>query len=365
MLLLSDRNEALECPRGDIVLAFCERCGFISNVAFDPSLTQYSQDYESSQAFSPRFNAFAKDLAIRLIDRHDLRGKDIIEIGCGGGDFLALLCELGGNRGLGIDPAAGVGKEGLQDSHQITFIRDFYTERYAGCQGELVLCRHTLEHIWDTGEFVTTVRRTMGDQWKPVVFFELPDVTRVLRDVAFWDVYYEHCSYFSAGSLARLFKDKGFDVSEVSLGFDDQYLLLEAFPGNGAWAQSFDNGDYLQSMAQDVAHFAGAYQAKLQTWKEKLQRTASRGQRCIVWGGGSKGVAFLNLLGVRDEVEYVVDINPLKQDKFVAGTGHKIVGPEFLRQSKPDVILVMNPIYTDEIGEHVHGMGIDAELVGV
>ena len=90
-----------------------------------------SLDYESSQAFSPRFIEYAKELAIRLIDRHGLRGKDIVEIGCGAGDFLALICALGGSRGVGIDPIAGVGREDLQDCQQISFIRDIYTERYA------------------------------------------------------------------------------------------------------------------------------------------------------------------------------------------------------------------------------------------
>lgn len=363
MLLLSDRNEALHCAKGDIELALCERCGFISNRAFDPSLMKYSLDYESSQAFSPRFNTFAKELAIQLIKRHDLRGKDIVEIGCGGGDFLALLCELGGNRGVGIDPAAG--KESLKDSHEITFIRDFYTERYSDCRGELLLCRHTLEHIWDTGEFIATVRRTIGDCWKPAVFFELPDVTRILQEVAFWDLYYEHCSYFSAGSLAWLFASKEFDVAGVSLAFDDQYLLLDAVPGNGALPQSLDNGDYLEAIHQDVAYFSKAYPTKLELWKNQLSIAAGQGQRCIVWGGGSKAVAFLNTLGARDEVDYVVDINPLKQDKYVAGTGHRIVGPEFLRHRKPDVILVMNPIYRDEIRDLAQSMGVDAELVAV
>ena len=62
------------------------------------------------------------------------------------------------------------------------------------------------------------------------MLFELPDVRRVLDEVAFWDVYYEHCSYFSAGSLARLFRATGFEVLDLALDYDDQYLLLEARP---------------------------------------------------------------------------------------------------------------------------------------
>ena len=45
----------------------------------------------------------------------------------------------------------------------------------------------------------------IGDRGTTVLF-ELPDVACVLEDVRFWDLYYEHCSYFSLGSMARLFR---------------------------------------------------------------------------------------------------------------------------------------------------------------
>ena len=74
------------------------------------------------------------------------------------------------------------------------------------------------------------VRAAIGDRTDTVVLFELPDVLRVLRDAAFWDVYYEHCSYFSPGSLARLFRLTGFEVLRLEMDYDDQYILLEAKP---------------------------------------------------------------------------------------------------------------------------------------
>jgi hypothetical protein len=104
VLLLPTREEAITYPRGDIRLGFCRACGFISNTAFDPSLHEYSERYEETQGYSPTFNAFARRLAEHLIERYDLHGKDIIEIGCGKGEFITLLCDLGGNRGIGIDP---------------------------------------------------------------------------------------------------------------------------------------------------------------------------------------------------------------------------------------------------------------------
>ena len=103
-ILLGSQEEAENYPRGTIRLGFCPDCGFISNVTFDQKLTEYSGRYEETQGFSGTFNAFHKALAQRLIDRYDLHDKDVIEIGCGKGEFLVLLSELGNNRGTGFDP---------------------------------------------------------------------------------------------------------------------------------------------------------------------------------------------------------------------------------------------------------------------
>ena len=97
-VMLDDQQAAADYPTGDLSLGFCRKCGFISNVAFDPSVQNYASGYEEQQSFSPTFRQFQTDLITRLIERYDVRGKDVVEIGCGKGDFLIELCEAGRNR---------------------------------------------------------------------------------------------------------------------------------------------------------------------------------------------------------------------------------------------------------------------------
>src|SRR3546814_19695643 len=74
---------------------------------------------------------------------------------------------------------------------------------------------------------------------------------------------------------------------------------------------------------------------------------------------------FLNLLQVETGggIDYVVDINPRKRGRFVPGTGQEIVDPAFLRDYRPDVLIVMNPEYQDEIATTAESLGLDSELV--
>ena len=91
-----------------------------------------------------------------------------------------------------------------------------------------------------------------------------------------------------------------------------------------------------------------------------------RQKKVVLWGAGSKGVAFLSMLNVHNEIEYAVDINPYKKGTYMAGTGHQIVGPEILKGYRPDIVIVMNPIYSREIRETLRGMGLDkTELLTV
>lgn len=363
VLLLSTRQQALDYPKGDIKLALCDMCGFIANVAFKPELHEYSTGYEATQSFSPTFNVFHRNLANRLIEQYSLHNKRIIEIGCGQGEFLTLLCELGDNEGVGFDPAYISGR--IKSEAQVTFIKDFYSENYANHQGDFVCCKMTLEHIPQTNEFVSMVRRSVGHQPAMTIFFQVPDMTRILRELAFWDIYYEHCSYFSLASLGYLFCQSGFDVINLTREYGDQYLMIEAKPAPQPTGTCTPDHTELAKLKQDVAYFVDNCRPRIEEWQHKIREAHQREERVVIWGGGSKGVAFLTTLGLQEEIEYAVDINPHKHGTFMAGTGQEIVSPQFLKEYQPDLVLVMNPIYCDEISQDLHQMGVEAELLPV
>jgi SAM-dependent methyltransferase len=366
-VLWPTRPEAIKAPKGELRLGFCGNCGHVFNLVFDPSLTTYTQEYENSLHFSPRFQAYAESLAAHLIERYGLHGKDIVEIGCGKGDFLRLLCDLGGNRGVGFDPSYEPGPDDAAVADRIMFIQDFYSEQYASIEADFICSRHTLEHIQFPRDFMVDVRQAVGDRSGTVVFFEVPNVAFTLRDMGIWDLIYEHCHYFSASSLARLFRSCGFEACDLTETYGGQFLCVEAVPGERQW--SVVSGQWsvvsgaVKEMARHVAAFREKYQRKLDAWRRDLKEMERTGQQAVIWGAGSKGVTFLNALEARDEVRYAVDINPRKQGKFLAGTGQRIVPPESLREVQPDVVIVMNPIYEGEIRACVQDLGLKSKIM--
>jgi len=346
VLLMPTKEKALQCAKGDIRLCLCMDCGFIGNSAFDEQIMEYSEDYNPTQAHSPTFNEFHQKLAQQLIENYDIRSKKVLEIGCGEGEFLELLCELGDNNGIGYDPAC---KKDSTD--KISFVKDFYTKECRD-DSDFVVCKMTLEHIVDVGEFVSMVKESVKDD--AIVYFQVPEVMRILGDNAFWDIYYEHCSYFSEGSLARLFNNSGFEVLNTWKDFDDQYVMITARKGEGGKVP-----DDLEDLIQNVALFNRQNHAYINEWKNKF----SDGKKTVIWGGGSKGVSFLT--AVKRSIDYAVDIDPLKHGTYIAGSGEQIVAPDFLKDYKPDRVVIMNPVYQDEIQQDLNKMGLNPEVLTV
>ena len=277
-LLWKSCEEAVDAPRGEMRLAFCDTCGHVFNASFDPGLMEYTQAYENSLHFSPRFQEYAERLADRLIDGYGIRNTEVIDIGCGKGDFLALLCERGENKGYGFDPSFV--PENLSESinERMTIIQDFYSSKYAHYHASLVTCRHVLEHIRFPREFLCNVRNAVGEGSETIVFFEVPNVLFTLKDLGIWDLIYEHCSYFSVPSLKRAFTQTGFEVLDVVDLYGGQFLGIDT---KGA---AVDHAGDVPPSRDDVAEisgfantFAESYTKKVGDWQEKFAELESSG----------------------------------------------------------------------------------------
>lgn len=357
-LLLPTSEEAVSYPTGPLTLSFCHSCGFIFNRLFDPNLAEYSPRYEETQSYSEKFMSFARSLSQKWVEKYDLSGKHVIEIGCGKGEFLVLMAEEGIGSGVGVDPGIHIDRIESPAADRLRWTPGFFNEDYGPLEADAVVCRHTLEHIPDVYAFLETVRKAIGDRLDTVVLFELPDTQRVLDEAAFWDVYYEHCSYFSAGSLVRLFERVGFEVLDISYAYDGQYLLLEARPSLASISSV--TVDDMESLTEGVSHFANTYEVTVRDWEERLDVVAGHGGRSVIWGAGSKGVAFLAAVG--SHIDSAVDINPNKHGMYMAGTGHRIVSPEELLSISPELVVAMNPIYRDEIARDIAALGLKTRV---
>lgn len=359
-VLHESREAALSAPTGDMDLHFCAGCGHLFNAAFDERRVAYSGEYENSLHYSGRFREYAESLAQRLVELYRLRGKTVVEIACGQGDFLQLLCVLGGNKGIGFDPGYMPGRGQTTGGVDLTFVQDHYSDAYGHQPADFICCRHALEHIHRPRELLSMLRRVIGERDTPL-FFEVPNVRFTLEDLGIWDLIYEHCGYFSESSLRSVFERTGFQVEQIESEFGGQFLALHGSPAAAGEPVTGDNSR--QDIAPLIQRFARQYDEKVQRWRMRLADLRAQGRRAALWGAGSKGISFANALKIGDEVDCLVDLNPHKHGRHIPGTGHEVRPPQSLADSRPDLVIVMNPLYRAEIDRDLRAMGLGVEIL--
>jgi 2-polyprenyl-3-methyl-5-hydroxy-6-metoxy-1,4-benzoquinol methylase len=359
-LLFADQVSAQNTTRGDIALAYCRHCGHLFNAAFQAEKMNYEGEYENSLHFSPRFQVYAETLATDLVERYTLKEKNLIEIGAGKGDFLRLLCQLGDNHGTGFDPSY-VADESEPQNGKVRIVRDYYTQDYAHLPVDFLISRHVFEHIANPAEFLSMLRQILAGRLNAVLFLEVPNAAWTIEDLGIWDLIYEHYSYFTRYSLEYALLQARFDVLRVEEKFNRQFLTIEARSREDDF-RLMKAGE-LESFTSLVEKFSQRYHQKFNQWQQTLGLMRSKSERAVIWGAGSKGVTFSNVMDAKDVITHVVDINPRKQGKFAAGSGIAIISPGMLHQVRPDKVIIMNGNYETEIRDYLSSKNIHAEII--
>ena len=277
-LFPATRTESLSIPRGSVRLMVCERCGLVFNADHDESLVEYSPRCIETQACSPRSRAFTDALAREWVERHGLAGGDVVEVGCGpDATFLRALCDLTGGRGIGIDPACAPGTDG-----SVTLVAQAFGPQHAELAGRALVCRHTLEHVPEVGAFLGLVRAWSEANAGAPVLLELPDAGRIFRETAFWDVYYEHCSYFTGESLGTSLRLGG---PSAGRGDDSRSTA------STSWGMLVPDGDRNSSEEEaretvaSAKEFGRAATRRIDRARDALRRLASHGPGRGLAGG--------------------------------------------------------------------------------
>lgn len=317
-------SEALAraCPKGNVILVQDMETGLIFNAAFDASLLAYDADYQNEQACSRIFQRHLDDVK-EIIQRHFF-GKPLIEVGCGKGYFLEYLLKSG-YQITGIDPAyEGVNPNVIKACFDVSL----------GLSAEGIVLRHVLEHMANPVEFLSAISKANGG--KGQIYIEVPCFDWICRNRAWFDIFYEHVNYFRLADFHRMFGT----VHESGHVFGGQYLYVVAdlVSLRKPVLEKSDSISFPEDFLKDIG----------------LLAASAKGKRNAIWGGASKGVIFalyMERAGVN--IDLVIDINPAKQGKFLAGSGLRVSAPDEAMQllQEGDDVFVMNSNYFQEIVE--------------
>lgn len=319
--VFNSKAEALESPKGWIDLQQNVTTGIVSNVLFDNSLLTYDENYDNEQGNSKIFQAHMLNI-LKIINPF-FSGKKLIEVGCGKGAFFNLLRTYGYNV-YACDPTFRGEDERV--------IKDFFSKEL-GLTGDAIILRHVLEHIQNPVDFLFQIAEANNN--KGIIYIEVPDFNWIVDNKVYFDIFYEHVNYFRPEDFSRIFAN----VIEQGIFFGGQYQYVIAD------LSSLQHPPYLTDIDQVKPITYELLDKVISQLKEK------EGKDVFIWGAGSKGVIagiYLKKMGIR--IKGIIDINPMKQDKYAPVTGLNVWSPERFNATEQDaVILIANPNYADEI----------------
>jgi len=311
---------------------------------FNSEFSQFDYDqllYQNSQVHSSRFLSHLHEVADRISAFATSHSK-ILEIGCGKGYFIDILSEHGLRNLTGYDVT--------YEGHDNRILPRYFDETDHDFNADLIILRHTLEHIPNPVEFLHRIANINGNP-NAVFIIEVPCFDWIIDNSAYWDITIEHCNYFTDQSFRLIF----FDANVDNL-FDRQYLLAVG----KASALSLCSG--LECSPTNLVEkiFASGYPPPtLKNFRDDGNLRVSS-SRYWVWGSATKGVMYLYHMNRLEPASSpplgCIDINPEKQGHFLGVLGYEVISPQtfFDRAREGDDVIVSNPTYLPEIQKLIH-----------
>ncbi|GBF52512.1 hypothetical protein N0824_00358 [Microcystis sp. 0824] len=311
----------------DVHVYNCKQCGFVQIA--DILESSYYDDYLMTISHSPQMRTYQLSQASNFVQKYNLVGKRLVEIGCGDGNYLGYLRDLG-TVSLGIEPSASFRDLAISKGLKVF-------SGYVSCDHlipespyDAFVTRQVLEHIPDIHQFLQGIRLSMREN--AVGLVEVPSLEQAIENSRFYDFFPDHLNYFSQRTLRYALLSNGFSVLDLRRGMNGEYLeaivKVDPQPSFQALQES------VETLTRDIACL--------------LTQARSQGKRVAIWGSGAKGITTLAVARVSG-IEYVIDSDPYKQGLFTPVSHLPVVSPEELRKNPVDIVIITAMAYRDEI----------------
>ena len=339
----------------------CNNCFLVQVDEYKKSDAIFDDEYVYFSSFSTSWLAHAKKYTEKMIDRFGLSEKSqVIEIASNDG-YLLQYFKQKNIPVLGIEPTANTAK--VAEEKGIESITEFFGTRLAkklvdqGRKADLLLGNNVLAHVPEIVDFIAGMKLILKEGG--IITMEFPHLMQLVDNNQFDTIYHEHFSYLSFFTVKQIFSSQGldlFDVEEIpthggSLRIYGKHsedntrpisrnvdLLLEK-----EIAKGMNSLSYYQNFQQKALQVKLGFNGFLTEQKLLNKKVAG-------YGAAAKGNTLLNYCGIKnDQIDYVVDANPHKQNKWLPASHIPVVNEAYLKESKPDYVIIFPWNLKDEI----------------
>jgi hypothetical protein len=227
---------------------------------------------------------------------------------------------------------------------------------------DLLLGNNVLAHVPDIVDFVKGLKMMLAKAG--VITMEFPHLMQLIDNNQFDTIYHEHFSYLSFYTVKEIFDAQDlemFDVEELPTHGGSLRIYAKHKEDNTKTISSRVNELLEKEKARgvnDIAYYS-SFHAKAEKVKldllDFLIRQKKDMKRVAAYGAAAKGNTLLNFCGVKNDlIEFVVDANPHKQGKYLPASHIPVVNEDYLKQQKPDYVIILPWNLKEEIVKQLH-----------
>ncbi len=339
----------------------CSNCFLVQVDEYKKSGAIFNNEYVYYSSFSTSWLAHAKQYVELMTERFKLGEQSkVIEIASNDGYLLQYFKEKNVPV-LGIEPTANTAEVAAEKG--IESVIDFFSVHLAetlaakGIQADLLLGNNVLAHVPDINDFVGGMKIMLKP--KGIITMEFPHLMQLVENNQFDTIYHEHFSYLSFHTVKKIFESQGlvlFDVDEISTHGGSLRIYakhkdndLIKISGNVAALvkKEKDKGMLNLSYYNNFQQKALAIKLALTSF---LIEQKDAGKKVAAYGAAAKGNTLLNYCGIKNDlIDFVVDANPHKQNKYLPASHVPVVNEDYLKKEKPDYVIVLPWNLRDEV----------------
>jgi len=324
-------KESLENDKGiDLEICQCSGCGLVQ-LSNDP--VPYYKDVIRASAVSDEMKDFRSKQFDDFIQKFSLKGKKVIEVGCGCGEYLSIMKQSGADT-YGLEHSTELVQQSVKNGLKVSkgFIKNNdYKIDNAPFDAFFIL--NFLEHLPDPNSILKGIYNNLTDDGIGIV--EVPNFDMILQKNIVSEFISDHLFYFTRETLNTTLNLNGFEIIEC----------------NEVWHDYIISAIVKKRKKLDISHF---YEHQIQL-KKDIEKYISlfKNKKVAIWGAGHQALTIIALMSINEKIKYVVDSAQFKQNKYTPATHIPIVSPDTIKSDPVDAIIVMAASYSDEVAKTI------------
>jgi len=334
------KDEFVEDKGINLEIFQCSACGLVQ---LNIGPVEYYKEVITAASFSEKTRLSRLQQMQDFVDKFELHGKKVIEVGSGKGNMLDIL-EEAGLKSFGIEASSE--SVAIGQSAGRNMINGFLEDIDIISDGpfDAFVSLNYLEHLPGPGEIIQSIYRNTTSN--AVGYVTVPNLDYLLKTKCFYEFVADHLSYFTQNTLTYSFEKNGFDVLECYTINEDNDIaaIVKKREVLDISEQFSEVKELIRNLQQIVADYK------------------SQNKKVAVWGAGHRTLALLALSKLNN-IQYVVDSAKFKQGRFTPVLHLNIVSPEHLKEEHVDLVIVMVPgLYPGEVLKTLEQMNVGADI---